>query len=267
MVRGPRKHLKRLAAPKSWLLKKNKGVFAPRPSTGPHRLEESIPLSLLLTDKLQYARTAKEVGNILKEKMIKINGRIRTDKRFPVGIFDVLSIPKTGEHYRLMYNVAGRFILHQIGEEESKFRLAIVRKKRLRKGKVPYLYTNDGGSFSYCDQDIVPGDTVKVDLETGRISEHLHVAIGNLAFIKKGRNMGCVGVVTNIEEKGIGDRKVYLVDKKERVFATRQVNVYVIGPDGSSWISLPEGDGVKLSVFDESNIRYEGETVKAAEGG
>ncbi|ELQ75750.1 40S ribosomal protein S4 [Trachipleistophora hominis] len=267
MVRGPRKHLKRLAAPKSWLLKKNVGVFAPRPSTGPHRLQESIPLSLLLTDKLQYARTGKEVGNILKERMIKINGRIRTDKRFPVGIFDVLSIPKTGEHYRLLYNVAGRFILHQISEEESKFRLSIIRKKLLRKGKVPYLYTNDGASFSYCDQDIVPSDTVKVDLETGRISDFLHISVGNLAFIKKGRNMGCVGVITNIEEKGVEDCKVYLVDKKGRVFATRKVNVCVIGPDGNSWISLPENEGVKLSVFDESNIRYEGETLKAAEDG
>ncbi len=44
MVRGPRKHLKRLAAPSSWMLDKLSGTYAPRPSPGPHKLRESLPL-------------------------------------------------------------------------------------------------------------------------------------------------------------------------------------------------------------------------------
>lgn len=261
MVRGPRKHLKLLAAPKSWLLSKSQGVFAPRPSTGPHCLKECIPLSLLLRDKLRYARTGKEVGGILKDRMIKINGKVRTDKRFPVGLFDVLSIPKADEHYRILYNVAGRFILHKISEEESKYRLALVRKKMLRKGKVPYLYTSDGGSFRYCDQEIVPGDAVRINIETGKIVDFLHLSVGNLAFIKRGKNMGCIGVITNIEKRGFNQYIVHLKDKRERMFATNHINVCVIGPDGQSWISLPEDEGVKLSAFDQSNIKYECEAV------
>jgi len=35
MARGPKKHLKRLHAPKAWMLEKLGGVFATRPSTGP----------------------------------------------------------------------------------------------------------------------------------------------------------------------------------------------------------------------------------------
>ena len=34
MVRGPKKHLKRLNAPKSWMLDKLTGVFAPKPAPG-----------------------------------------------------------------------------------------------------------------------------------------------------------------------------------------------------------------------------------------
>ena len=37
MARGPKKHMKRLRAPKHWMLDKLTGVFAPRPSTGPYR--------------------------------------------------------------------------------------------------------------------------------------------------------------------------------------------------------------------------------------
>jgi len=34
MARGPKKHLKRLNAPKHWMLDKLGGVFAPKPSPG-----------------------------------------------------------------------------------------------------------------------------------------------------------------------------------------------------------------------------------------
>ena len=37
MVRGPKKHLKRLNAPKSWMLDKLTGVFAPKPTPGASR--------------------------------------------------------------------------------------------------------------------------------------------------------------------------------------------------------------------------------------
>ena len=35
MARGPKHHLKRVNAPKHWMLGKMDGAFAPRPSTGP----------------------------------------------------------------------------------------------------------------------------------------------------------------------------------------------------------------------------------------
>lgn len=33
---------------------------------------------------------------------------------------DVVSIKKTGEHFRILYDVKGRFILHRITDEEAK---------------------------------------------------------------------------------------------------------------------------------------------------
>ena len=38
MARGPKKHLKRIAAPKSWMLDKLGGIYTTRPSQGPHKL-------------------------------------------------------------------------------------------------------------------------------------------------------------------------------------------------------------------------------------
>ena len=38
MARGPKKHLKKINTPKSWLLSKMDGIYATRPSQGPHKL-------------------------------------------------------------------------------------------------------------------------------------------------------------------------------------------------------------------------------------
>lgn len=80
-----KKHLKRLNAPKSWMLDKLGGVFAPRPSTGPHKLRESLPLVIILRNRLKYALTYTEVIKIVMQRTIKIDGKVRTDSNYPAG--------------------------------------------------------------------------------------------------------------------------------------------------------------------------------------
>merc|ERR1711915_33437 len=266
MGRGPRKHLKRLAAPKSWLIDLKKGVFAPRPSTGPHKLIESIPLNLIISDKLNLAMTSKEICHILSNKLILVNNRIRKDLKFPIGLFDVLHIPKTKESYRILYNTSGRFILHKINDQEKEYKLTTVTRKSLLKRNVPVLYTADGNTYTYCNQDIKVGDTVKVDLNTNRIIDHLSFAPGQIAMVKKGKNMGCVGTIISDDSDINGmDNKLHFIvklrDGKGREFATERKNIVMIGEEGNKWISIPENEGVKMSVLDESNLKYLGEVT------
>lgn len=249
MVRGPRKHLKRLAAPKSWLLDKSGGVYAPRPTPGPHKLKECIPLCLLLSKKLGYAQNSKEIKHIMKNRMIKINGKVRTDSKFPVGIMDILSIPRTGETYRVLYNTHGRFILHQLENEEN-FIISKVVKKKIGKGKVPHIYTENGNCFRYCDLEIQVGDSVKIDINSRKVIEYLSIAEGNTVYLLRGRNMGCSGVVVGIEKDIVKIR-----DANDRYFSTLKKNLMVIGAE-KSWISLGEENGVKLNELELSNKVY-----------
>lgn len=89
-ARGPKKHLKRLNAPKAWMLDKLGGVFAPRPSTGPHKLRESLPLVIFLRNRLKYALTNTEVTKIVMQRLIKVDGKVRTDINFPAGFMGEL---------------------------------------------------------------------------------------------------------------------------------------------------------------------------------
>ena len=85
MARGPKKHLKRLDAPKHWMLDKLGGIWAPRPSTGPHKLRECLPLVVMLRNRLNYALTGHETKMICINRHVAVDGKIRTDPNFPAG--------------------------------------------------------------------------------------------------------------------------------------------------------------------------------------
>lgn len=67
------------------MLDKLGGVFAPRPSTGPHKLRESLPLLIFLRNRLKYALNGAEVTKIVMQRLIKVDGKVRTDPTYPAG--------------------------------------------------------------------------------------------------------------------------------------------------------------------------------------
>ncbi|KAK7207688.1 ribosomal family S4e-domain-containing protein [Myxozyma melibiosi] len=254
MGRGPKKHMKRLAAPSHWLLDKLSGVYAPRPSAGPHKLRESLPLIIFLRNRLKYALNGREVKAILHQRLVKVDGKVRTDSTYPAGFMDVISLEKTGEHFRLVYDVKGRFTIHRITDEEASYKLGKVKRVQLGKKGIPYLVTHDGRTIRYPDPAIKVNDTVKIDIETGKIQSYVKFDTGVLVVVTGGRNMGRVGVITHRERHEGGFDIVHIKDSLDNSFATRLGNVFVIGED-KPLISLPKGKGVKLSIAEERDKR------------
>lgn len=129
------------------MLDKLSGVFAPRPSSGPHKLRESLPIVIFIRNRLKYALTYDEAKKIVMQRHIRVDGKVRTDLTFPAGFMgpylqtliycismqplsqqltyayipcvDVINIKKTGEYFRLIYDVKGRFAVHRITKEEG----------------------------------------------------------------------------------------------------------------------------------------------------
>lgn len=58
---------------------------APRPSPGPHKLRECLPLTVFLRNRLKYALTGQEVTSIVKQRAIQVDGKVRTDETYPAG--------------------------------------------------------------------------------------------------------------------------------------------------------------------------------------
>jgi len=255
MARGPKKHLKRLAAPKTWLLDKLSGVFAPRPSSGPHKLRECLPLIVLIRNRLKYALTGREVTLILKQRAIQVDGKIRTDSTYPAGFMDVISIAKTNENFRLLYDTRGRFAILPISAEEAKFKLCRIRRRWVGAKGVPYVSTHDGRTIRYPDPLIAADDTVKYDLVNNKIVDHVKFEVGNLCMVTGGRNLGRVGVITSKEKHPGSVDIVHVKDAAGHSFATRTTNIFVIGKATTSLVSLPKAKGVKLSILEKLDRR------------
>ena len=102
----------------------------------------------------RYALTGKEVLQILKQRLIKVDGKVKTDTTYPAGFMDVIEIEKTNEYFRLVYDSKGRFVVHAITKEEAAYKLCQVRKLAVGKGGVPYVTTHDGRTLRYPDPDV-----------------------------------------------------------------------------------------------------------------
>lgn len=262
MARGPKKHLKRLNAPSHWMLDKLTGVWAPRPSHGPHKLRECLPLILLLRNRLKYALTRREVILILMQRLVKVDGKVRTDTNFPAGFMDVIQIEKTNEFFRLLYDTKGRFLTHRISPEEAKYKLCKVKKIYSGKRGIPHLSTTDGRTIRYPDPLIKASDSIKLTLETGKIESFLKFETGALAMITGGKNLGRVGVIEKREKHEGSFDIVHIKDAAGNKFSTRDTNVFIIGKNVNvPLISLPRGKGIKLSIIQDRDRKLKKQQV------
>jgi len=253
MARGPKKHLKRIRTPKGWLLDKLTGVYAPRPRTGPHKNRECLPLQICLRNRMKYAFTGRECDLILNDKdnEVKIDNKVRRDPKFPVGLMDVITIDKTGDKYRMLYDVKGRFKLVKIKKEEAKFKLCRIRKRVMGENRVPYLLTHDARNIRYPDPNIHEYDTIKLNLESGEVEKVLKFEAGNLVLVIGGTNRGRVGIIQNRTKYDGSFDVITVKDSRDHTFNTRITNTFIIGEGKKSQITLPKGNGVALTIMEE----------------
>jgi small subunit ribosomal protein S4e len=216
--------MKRIAAPKHWMLDKLTGIFAPRPSAGPHKLRECIPMLLLIRNRLKYALTYAEAKVVMNSRSIKVDGKIKTDVTYPTGFMDVISIEKTDENFRLLHDTKGRFVMHRITSQEAAYKLCRVKTLAMGAGTIPYIVTHDGRTIRFPDPLIKVHDTVKVELATNKVIEFAKFEVGNVCAITAGHNIGRVGTIIHTEKHAGGHNIVHLKDKTGATWATRQVD-------------------------------------------
>lgn len=248
-------HLKNLKAGSFQSIAKLDGVFTVKPLGSAHRVAASLPLLLLLRNRLKYALVAREARQILMQRLVQVDGRVRTSQKYGCGFMDVISIPTTNEQWRILYDVKGRFALHKIVASEAKFKLCKVTGKKIGRGAIPYITTHDGRTIRYPDPDIKLHDSIKIDIATGKIIDFVHFKTGNSVMVTSGRNIGRVGLLQHRDRHPGGFDIVHVVDDRGHSFATRMSSVFVIGEGNKPLVSLPKRKGIKMSILEERERR------------
>ena len=223
-------HLKLITAPKTWFVRRKTNVFTLRPSPGAHSLEYGMPLGLLLRDELKLASTMGEARKIVNNKEVLVDGVARTDHRFIVGLFDVLSVHKLKKQYRMLLDKKGRLRLAEVNAKESSVKLAkVVGKTALKGGKIQFNL-HDGRNI-ISDAKAQVGDTFVISLPAARVTKILQVKKGAKVFLIKGKHAGDVGELKEIK----GVEATYTVDGAD--VDTAKDYLFVVG-DKDAEISL-----------------------------
>ena len=225
------KHLKRLLAPKFWRIPKKRKKWAVRPRAGPHKKLESIPLLILIRDILKLADIGKDAKKIIKAKEIFVDGKARIDHKYPVGLFDVVEIPKIGKQYRIVPTHSGLNII-EISKSEAKLKLCRINGKTILKGKKIQLNLHDGKNIiPEKKEDYKTGDSLLIELPSQKIVNHIKMDKDMLSIITGGQNKG---LLTNIKEiittRSREPNKVVCV-KEGKQFEAIKDFVFVVGKD------------------------------------
>lgn len=244
---GGSRHLKREVSPAFWPIHRKKFVWALKPSPGPHPIEQCIPLGIIVRDLLGFAETMKEAKKIIAQGKILVDGRVRRDEHFPVGLMDVISIHEINTNYRVLPCEKG-LTLNEIDVEEARYKICRIENKTVVDGGHIQLNLHDGRNILIRSED--PGnlagniyrtlDTLKISLPEQEILEHLKLGLGMMAIIVNGENIGKYGIIKAIEAQKGQKRRRSLIAIETNNGVTYQTildYVFVVG-DKTPRISL-----------------------------
>jgi small subunit ribosomal protein S4e len=203
---GGSKHLRSLVAPEFWPIPVKERFWTVKPSPGPHPIEASIPLAILIRDMMKYATTLREARKIIAKGLIEVDGRVRRNYKYPVGLFDVIRLVPVNKYYRVVPDNTFFMKLVEISPEEARLKPLRIENKTTVKGGHIQLNLSDGSNIIVRVSD--PRNptedvydtlgTVIVEIPGRRIVDYIPLREGNYAVISGGNNVGKHGKVVSI---------------------------------------------------------------------
>lgn len=232
-------HMKRLASPRAWKIPKKSSTWVPKPIAGAHGIEKSIPLGVMLRDYVKVVDTMTEAKRVIGNREIRIDGRVATSHKTPIGLMDVVSIPKMEKNYRVVLDTHGRVALTEINATQAAWKLCRVENKTVVSGGRLQLNLHDGRNVIVKETNYKTGDVLKLAIPDQKVVGHYAFGKGMTALITGGTHVGEFAKVDELEV--IRSPRPNLVSLKagEAPFSTVKPYVFLVGKDKPE-IALPE---------------------------
>jgi small subunit ribosomal protein S4e len=231
--------LKRRAAPRAWTIPRKGTKWVKRPGPGPHAQDQSIPLLLVLRDLRHIAATAREARILVRAGHVRVDGKVAKDLDRGVGLMDTFSLgTPLDAHYRVVKDRHGKLVLVRIPAAEATVKIGRVRfKHSVPKGKVEVTLHDGRNLVLPSNTAYKVGDSLKIEVPSQKVVEHLPLAAGALAYLAGGSHVGELARVEKVEVRNSSQPN--LVHFKEG-FSTIKEYVFVVGQNAPE-VTIAEG--------------------------
>ncbi|HLC10920.1 MAG: hypothetical protein AUI93_02090 [Crenarchaeota archaeon 13_1_40CM_3_52_10] len=234
---GPRQ-LKREPSPGFWPIHRKEHTWAPRTHPGPHAREKSLPLMVIVRESLGLANIAKEAIRIIGQGKVKVDGVVRRDRRFPVGLMDIVQIEGIPQVYRALPRPNRGLVLSPAQDKEAGYKICkIVGKQNVPGGKLQYSF-HDGRTLLTGAKDARPGaeelavgGAVQLSFPVQKIVKYVPFQVGALGLVIDGRNQGYYGKITSITPGTYARRKIVRIETGAEGFETPADYVIPVGTE------------------------------------
>jgi small subunit ribosomal protein S4e len=232
------KHLKRLNAPRTLVLHRKERKWTVRANPGPHPLNNSLPLALVVRDYLELCDTLRESKRIISNGDIIVDGTIHKDYKFPCGFMDVVSIKNLKKNYRILFDQRGKLTFVPVDDKDSKWKLCRIENKTLVKKNKIQLNFHDGRNKIVDKNDYKTGDVLKINFKDKKIEDIYKFSKGNISIIIGGSHIGETATIEDINIIHSSKPNIAIMKGKTE-FSTLKNYVFPIGTKKPS-INLPE---------------------------
>jgi len=205
--KGGRNKLKSIAAPRSWDISRKGDRFVYKPTPGPYPVAASYPLGVVIRDLAAMATRSKEVKFIVKSGKVLIDGMERHSPSFPVGLFNVISVPMEGLNFRLVPSPKGLVLAKLRADEADKKLCRVSARMKVRGGHIQYGL-HDGRSILSDSLTLSPGDAVLLEIPSQKVLDQVKLAKGSVGLILSGVRAGQTGKIAEVKEGTISRKRM-----------------------------------------------------------
>ena len=193
---------------------------------------------------LGLTATLNETRSVLAKGHVTVDGRIRRDYKYSVGLMDVIEIPEVKTRLRVLPSTRHYLQLHKVTKKEANLKLCkITGKKTGSKGNIQ-LHCHDGRTLLLPVKDAKakpkvtyrPGDSILIKVPDQTIRSHIPLKKGIIAVITGGDHTGFLGKLIKID---LDTRLGTLQGAKDATILTAMRYVFPVGEE-KPLISIPE---------------------------
>jgi small subunit ribosomal protein S4e len=238
--KGNRHHLKRLNTPSYFQIKRKSFKYLMKPRAGPHPRDFCLPLGHVIRDLLHLATNERETKYILNKKIVFVDGTLRTDYKFPLGLMDVIEIKEINKTYRVLPSAKHGLILSEITKDEAKFKLCRIENITTIPHGNLQLNLHDGRCIQINVEDPLkkpnlPYKTmgsIKISLPDQKILDYYPMETSRQALVFRGKNQGIAGKITLISKRfGYKASLVNIEKAAGEILSTAYEYTFVIGKE------------------------------------